>query len=72
MHGQLYVLVALRPVSIKYEVGGGHRADMGTLRRGKSVANAGNQIPFLDVQPIVSHYNECCRQYSIRKPTVYP
>ena len=64
------LLYHLYPLNIR--LGGGHRADMGTWRRGKSVASAGNQTPFLDVQPTVSHYNECCRQYSIRILTVHP
>jgi hypothetical protein len=51
--GQHYTLVAVPPVPIKYEVGWAIGVGMGIWRRGKSVANAGNQTPLLNVQPIV-------------------
>jgi hypothetical protein len=63
---------AVPPVPIKYEGGWAIGLIWALKRRGKSVANAGNQTQLLDVQPIHSFATIMSVADSTRMLTVYP
>ena len=71
MRGQLYVLVAVPPVPLNMRWGEGGIGMIWALGKEE------NLLPLLGIKrhswmsnPLVSHYNECCRQYSIRIPSL--